>query len=106
MVQELKEFVKMMNLVPLNDASAKSADLLKYEADLQRLATAVPKADVLGVPKAAVPKEAVPTPAVPNAVPTAVPNAVPKAADAAVAATITTASVAVPKLAGFGGSLL
>jgi len=118
-IQKLKEYVKTMNLVSLNDAPAKPADLLKYEADLQRQATGVPKADsVLGVPKAAVPKaavpkETVPTPAVPNAVPTAVPKAVPKAADAAVAATITTAppqtlsmSVAVPKLAGFGGSLL
>ena len=106
-LQKLKEYVKNMNLVSLNDAPAKPADLLKYEADLQRKATGVPKVDsVLGVPKAAVPKEAVPTPAVPNAVPKAVAKAVPKAADAAVAATITTASVAVPKLAGFGGSLL
>ena len=111
-IQKLKEFVKMTSLVSLNDAPAKPADLLKYEADLQRQATGVPKVDsVLGVPKAAVPKaavpkETVPTPAVPNAVPTAVPKGVPKAADAAVAATITTASVAVPKLAGFGGSLL
>ena len=111
-MQKLKEFVKVMNLVSLNDAPAKSADLLKYEADLQRLATPVPvpKADgVLGMPKAAVPKAAVPKEAVPT-------PAVPKAADAAVAAAIkapppqplikTSTPIAVPKLATFGGSLL
>jgi len=100
-MQKLKEFVKVMSLVSLNDAPAKPAELLRYEAGLQRLATAVPNA--------AVPKEAVPTPAVPTpAVPT---PAVPKAADATrqpppQPLIKTSTPAAVPKLSMFGGSLL
>jgi len=82
----LKGFAKLMNLVSLKDGPVKSAELLKYEKDLQKKAN--PKPADPAIPKPADP--AIPKPAHP-AIPT--PATLPIAANP-------------PVLAGFGASVL
>ena len=50
-LQEMKNFAKMMNLVPLTEAPVKSPAMLKYEADAKKsLLQAVPKAAAANQP--------------------------------------------------------
>ena len=94
---KLKNFAKLMNLVPLKDGPVKSEELLKCEKSLQ------PKAGLQGGSPAA--------PGTPKAGPPAGPPTTPSVADAATpkAGLPNTPKAIVsppPMLAGFGSSLL
>ena len=102
-VQRLKEYAKLMNLVPLTNSPRKSAEMVSFEQQLQKKATAVPNAAVPAVTTTVVPKAAVPKADMPVVEPE---QLWPETTTVGQDKVATTAIATPPKLQAFGSSLL